>query len=130
VCEAGVDAGGGGGGAAAGDAVVASFCCASGSYHVIRIELRGRTKQSINQSITLNCTRAEMMTDLSFLGPCCLLDFLLRDEITSAAAPNAPKYVRHVGFLLFFFSNSRSYNNEGNDSGPLSKFDADVLRWD
>lgn len=44
------------------------------------------------------------MTDLSLLRPCCLLNFLLRDEITRAAAPNAPEYVRHVvGFFLFLF---------------------------
>lgn len=46
------------------------------------------------------------MTDLSLLRPCCLLNLLLRDEITRAAAPNAPKYVRHVvwgsSFLFSF----------------------------
>lgn len=70
------------------------------------------------------------MTDLSLLRPCCLLNFLLRDEITRAAAPNAPKYVRHVVGIFFFFSfsfYSCSYDNEGNGSGPLGKFDADTL---
>lgn len=71
------------------------------------------------------------MTDLSLLRPCCLLNLLLRDEITRAAAPNAPKYVRHVvwgsSFVCFFFFSfySCSYDNEGNDSGPLGKFDAE-----
>lgn len=55
------------------------------------------------------------MTDLSLLRPCCLLNFLLRDEITRAAAPNAPEHVRHVvGFFscFFFFSfYSCSYDN-------------------
>lgn len=56
-----------------------------------------------------------MMTDLSLLRPCCLLDLLLRDEITRAAAANAPEYVRHV--VDFFLSLSSfyscSYDNEG-----------------
>lgn len=41
------------------------------------------------------------MTDLSLLRPCLLLNFLLRDEITRAAAANAPKHVRHAVGSLF-----------------------------
>lgn len=70
------------------------------------------------------------MTDLSLLRPCCLLNFLLRDEITRAAAPNAPEHVRHVVGFFFFFSSSFPFTAaamtiEGNDSGPLGKFDAE-----